>query len=193
MAVSINKISKSFGDPPKTVLSDISLTFTTGITCLMGPSGIGKTTLAYIIAGLVAPDSGNVSGVDTKQISFVFQEDRLLELETALRNVLFVVKKTKENVRTAQELLIRAGLEDSINKRCEQLSGGMKRRVCICRALMANHSLLIMDEPFKGLDSGIKPSIMDMVKQSAAENKTVICITHDEHEADYLGGNTVYL
>ena len=190
MAVILNKISKSFGNPPKIVLDNISMEFPEGITCLMGPSGIGKTTLAYIIAGLVTPDSGSVTGVDRKNISFVFQEDRLLELETALRNILFVVKKSKETIKTAQDLLTRAGLADSINKRCSELSGGMKRRVCICRALIAQHNLLIMDEPFKGLDSGIKQDIMDMVKSS---KKTIICITHDEHEAEYLGGKVIQM
>jgi len=164
------------------VLSDVNLTFSEGITCIMGPSGVGKTSLAYIVAGLVLPDFGRVIGVNDKQISVVFQEDRLLEWESAIDNLLFVKKDRKK----AQQLLDEAGLEDSMHKKTSELSGGMKRRVCICRALIADYDILILDEPFKGLDAGLKPDIMQMVKDYS-EGKIVICITHDLAEAEFFG------
>ncbi|MCL2217193.1 MAG: ATP-binding cassette domain-containing protein [Defluviitaleaceae bacterium] len=193
----IKNIYKSFGD--NKVLENISMRFDEGITCIMGPSGRGKTTLAYIIARLVAPDSGEISFPGgQKKISLMFQEDRLLEWENAISNVLFVtkspilggVRKKREYLERGKELLTQAGLADSMYKKAAELSGGMKRRVCLCRALIADYDLLILDEPFKGLDSGIKPSIMDMVKSHAA-GKTVICITHDPAEAEFLGGELV--
>ncbi|MCL1843209.1 MAG: ATP-binding cassette domain-containing protein [Defluviitaleaceae bacterium] len=185
--IELKNIGKSFGEPPNMVLRDVSLTFRTGITCIMGPSGVGKTTLVNVIAGLVKPDSGAISGMENKRLSMVFQEDRLLENETALSNILFVNK----DPRRAAWLLKNAGLSESINKKAAELSGGMKRRVCLCRALAADYDVLILDEPFKGLDSGIKPSIMQMVKNNA--KGIVICITHDPAEAEFLGEETVYL
>ena len=199
MKAELRNISKSYGD--KQVLSDITMTFEEGITCIMGPSGRGKTTLAYIIAGLITPDSGVVAGcgrtdenrpaeADDKKISFMFQEDRLLEWETALKNVLFVTNSARR--AAAVKLLTQAGLADSMDKKASKLSGGMKRRVALCRALIADCDILILDEPFKGLDSGIKPSIMDMVKEHSA-GKITICITHDPTEAVFLSGRVVEL
>jgi NitT/TauT family transport system ATP-binding protein len=180
--IELKNICKAFGE--KEVLHDVSLTFREGITCVMGASGIGKTTLANIIAGLAAPDSGEVIGTRDKKISMVFQDDRLLEWETALSNVLFV----NNDRDRAIALLTEAGLADSLHKKTAELSGGMKRRVCLCRALIADHNMLILDEPFKGLDNELKPSVMNMVKTHA--NGIIICITHDRTEADFLRENS---
>ena len=168
------------------------MTFNEGITCVMGSSGRGKTTLANIIAGLLSPDSGTISGIDGLKVSYVFQEDRLLDWETALSNVLFVTNPTKEYVDKAKKLLTQAELSGSINIKASKLSGGMKRRVCLCRALIADYDLLILDEPFKGLDTDLKPKIMSMVKEHT-QGKIVICITHDHQEAEFLGGHLVEL
>lgn len=178
--IRLTDICKSFGD--KRVLENVSLSFDVGVTCIMGPSGKGKTTLANIIAGLIPPDSGEISGLEDKKVSMVFQEDRLLEWETAIKNLLFVRKDTEE----AKRLLTAAGLADSMYKKASELSGGMKRRVCLCRALIAEYDLLVLDEPFKGLDSGIKHDVMKMVLDNTV-GKTVICITHDHSEAEFLG------
>ena len=189
MAIELRNICKSYGD--NRVLENVSLTFGEGVSCVMGPSGSGKTTLAYIIAGLVRPDSGSVSGRGS--VALVFQEDRLLEWESAIANVLFVTKSARKSYDRARDLLVRAGLGDSIGKKAAELSGGMKRRVCLCRALIAGCGLLILDEPFKGLDSGIKPGIMDMVRDYAGAGRIIICVTHDPAEAAYLGGGIVRL
>ncbi|MCL2499763.1 MAG: ATP-binding cassette domain-containing protein [Defluviitaleaceae bacterium] len=189
----LNNIVKSYGTPSKPVLENISLTLPPGITCLMGPSGIGKTTLAGIAAGLISPDDGTVTGREGKKVAFLFQEDRLLEWETALTNVLFVTPNAKEFAAQAQKLLIQAGLADAINQKTAELSGGMKRRVALCRTLIVNRDIIILDEPFKGLDEKIKPAIIEIVKSHASpENpKIILCITHDHTEAEALGGQLI--
>jgi len=190
MAIELKNICKSYDG--KEVLADVSLVLNPGeITCIMGTSGIGKTTLINIIAGLVKPDSGQIFGMQNKCISFVFQEDRLLEWETALANVLFVKNPAKAHVNEAKTLLDKAGLTDSINKKAAELSGGMKRRVCICRALLADYDLLILDEPFKGLDEETKPKIMQLVKENLREGACVLCVTHDAAEVEFLSGKLV--
>ncbi|MCL1863945.1 MAG: ATP-binding cassette domain-containing protein [Defluviitaleaceae bacterium] len=181
MEISLKNICKSYDDPPQKVLDGLSFTFGDGFTFIMGASGIGKTTLVNIIAGFVKPDSGEIIGMEGKKVSMVFQEDRLLEWETALTNVTFV-KKEREY---ATRLLTQAGLGDSLHKKASELSGGMKRRVCLCRALIADYDVLILDEPFKGLDTELKPIIMQMVKEHA--HGIIICITHDPAEAEFLG------
>jgi len=181
--IEVRNICKAFDG--KTVLRDVSMTFGEGITCIMGSSGAGKTTLVNIIAGILPPDSGEISGMAGKNIAMVFQEDRLLPWETALANVTFI---RNDRIRAA-ELLTAAGLADSMHKKAAELSGGMKRRVCLCRALIAEHDVLILDEPFKGLDDEIKPAIMQMVKDNPAP--ITICITHDAREAEYLGGTVI--
>jgi NitT/TauT family transport system ATP-binding protein len=193
MPIELTNICKSYGQPPKTVLDGINLTLYPGVTCVMGPSGIGKTTLAYIIAGLTTPDSGTVKGRENKKISLVFQEDRLLEWETALTNVLFVTPSAKKYAEKARQLLTKAGLTESLHKKASALSGGMKRRVALCRALIAEYDVLILDEPFKGLDEKTKPAIIAMVKEHAQNDKIVLCITHDPAEAETLGGRTIYM
>ena len=195
MSIELLNICKSYGEPPKQVLHDLSVTFQEGITCIMGPSGVGKTTLMRIIAGLTSQDSGSIIGLDGKKISLVFQEDRLLEWESALGNVLFVTKASTININQAKALLKQAGLAESMHKKARELSGGMKRRVCLCRALIAEFDLLLLDEPFKGLDAGLKPDIMTMVKEQALKRPeaTIICITHDPAEVDFFGARLVTL
>ena len=188
MAVELRGICKSFGD--KQVLTDFDLVLRQGITCIMGASGKGKTTIVNIIAGLLGVDGGSVDIPTGAKFSFVFQEDRLMEWESALTNVLFVTANAKKNTARAIELLTEADLESSIHLKAKELSGGMKRRVAICRALIAKYDIIILDEPFKGLDSNIKPRIIDMVKNHT-KGKIVLAITHDIGEAEYLGGRMV--
>jgi len=189
LAIQLKNICKSYCD--KQVLQNVNLTLHPGeITCLMGASGIGKTTLVNILAGTLQPDSGEIIWPDNnRHVSIVFQEDRLLEWETALTNLLFVTNS--QNTELAKQLLTQAGLADSINKKVAELSGGMKRRVSICRALIAQSNLLILDEPFKGLDNETKLVIMNMVKQHS--RKYMLCVTHDASEVEFMGGKLIII
>lgn len=182
--IRLNNVSKSYGD--KAILSDFSLSLTSSLTCIMAPSGKGKTTIANIITGLIPVDSGEVIVPAGIKFAYVFQEDRLLEGESAISNLLFVCDDPKAKRQRANDLLTAAALGDSMIKKAAELSGGMRRRVAICRALISEYDILILDEPFKGLDTDIKVRLMDLVKKETS-GKTVVLITHDHSEATYLG------
>lgn len=185
--IEIKSICKAYGE--NQVLKDLSLSFPKGkVTCIMGQSGCGKTTLLRILAGLEKPDSGTVEGIPEK-LSFVFQDDRLCEDFSAVSNLRFVTGRAKpksETVRHLNEL----GLGDSLKKPVRELSGGMKRRVAIARAICYESELVILDEPFKGLDDELKKEVIDYVLKYTSE-KTVIIVTHDESEAEYIGGRII--
>ncbi|MBO6013906.1 MAG: ATP-binding cassette domain-containing protein [Oscillospiraceae bacterium] len=184
----LRNVSRSFDGKP--VLRHVSLLFPAGeICCVRGRSGIGKTTLLRIIAGLLSPDEGTVEGVPDK-IAFVFQEDRLCEDFSALSNIRMVTKnRTKEEIlQHLEELELRG--EASLAVR--EFSGGMRRRVALARAICADADLLLLDEPFKGLDPELRIRVIDYVKRHT-EGKTVICVTHEETEAVLLGGRMIEL
>ena len=138
MPIKIKHIWKSYGE--QRVLADFSLTVEDGEKiCLMGASGIGKTTILSILAGLVKPDFGEIEGMEGKKLSMVFQEDRLLEWADAFENVALILERKKsgmlrEFLRGEFEAV---GLHDYEEKPVSQLSGGMKRRVAIVRAVCA--------------------------------------------------------
>lgn len=185
----VKDISKAFSG--KAVLSSFSATFKEGeFTSVMGPSGCGKTTLAGIIMGLVKPDSGKITGVPSK-ISAVFQENRLCGEFNAVSNVQLVTGRrfSREQIT---ECLNDLGLEGSLDKPVDKLSGGMKRRVALARAIIADYDLLILDEPFKELDEKTKLLVMEYVKQ-ATYLKTVILITHSKEEAEFFGGPVIQM
>ena len=181
----INEIYKSFGE--KKVLDGFSLVIRENrFTALMGKSGCGKTTLINIIMGLIKPDSGFVTGVPAK-ISAVFQEDRLCDDFNAVSNI-YLVTGRKFPKDIIEKCLNDLGLEGSLRKPVRELSGGMRRRVAIARALLGDYDLLILDEPFKELDTGTKESVMSYIKQSAA-GKTVLLVTHNKAEADFFSAD----
>ena len=186
----IKDLCKSFGE--KKVLENFSVTFPAGsVSCIMAPSGAGKTTLISIIQGFVKPDSGSISGNEVP-MSAVFQEDRLCEDFNPVSNVRFSCGSTK-NKKSKEEsvsCLASLGLGDSLGKPVREFSGGMKRRVAIARALMAEYELLFLDEPFKGLDEELKVSVAEYIRASAA-GKTVIAVSHDESEAALLGATII--
>ncbi len=185
--IRLNKISKAFDG--KQVLQDVSLTIPAGKrTCIMGPSGCGKTTLLHILCGLTAPDQGTVENRPDR-ISMVFQENRLCEDFSALENVRMVALHQGEKARS---LLEKLGLEQDMLKRVSALSGGMKRRVAIARALLFDAPLLVMDEPFKGLDEETKEAVMQTVMEETA-GKTLLFITHDENEAHRFADQVITL
>jgi len=187
--VQLKNLNKSFGD--NKVLVNLNLNFEKNkITVVTGPSGCGKTTLLNIISGIEKPDSGEVILKD-HSISFIFQEDRLIPDLTVYKNIEFVLKSTlteQEVKPIIEKYLELVKLTEAKDKYPEQLSGGMKRRVAVARAFAYRSDLLIMDEPFKGLDDKLKKEIIDeFLRIYNQDKRTVILVTHDMDEAVFLG------
>lgn len=169
----IDNVSKAFGE--KTVLADFSYTFENGKNyAVTGSSGVGKTTLLRLICGLIKPDSGRVDVPDGTRVRAVFQEDRLLPWRTVLKNVTL----GNGGEALARELLSALGLEGEADSLPASLSGGMSRRVAIARALCAEPDVLLLDEPFNGLDDEMKARAAALIFDRM-KGKTVIVITHD--------------
>lgn len=174
MNIVLDRICKSYGVLP--VFSAFSHEFTAGRAhCISGPSGSGKTTLLRLVAGLEKPDSGKITGAESKKISAVFQEDRLFENLSAEKNVLLTAKPGFSR-RDAAALLHRLGIADE-KKRVAEFSGGMKRRCAIARALAADYDILILDEPLAGLDEGSRRAVLTVIGEENA-GRTLLCATH---------------
>lgn len=181
-------VSKKFGE--NAVIENFSREFSAGkATAILGRSGSGKTTLLNILMGLLSPDSGEVKREG--RISALFQEDRLCENLTASANIRLVTGKRLSKAEISRELSA-VGLEGCENKPARVLSGGMKRRAAMLRALLAEYDILFADEPFKGLDDDTKRSVMRYFKKKTA-GKTVIFVTHDKDECEALADEIVQL
>ena len=183
--ISIRDLSVSFDDLQ--VLDRFSMEFPVGATvALMGSSGSGKTTLFRALTGLIQPDEGTITGIDPTRISVVFQENRLCEQLTALRNVLLPLDQTPENIKKAQSLLDSVGLTSEVwNRRVRELSGGMKRRVAIVRSLLFPAEVYLMDEPIKELDETNRDIVARCIREYTA-GKTLIFSTHDPDDLEKL-------
>ena len=182
-------LTKSFDD--KLVLSAVNYQFDYGINALMGVSGSGKTTLVNLIAGLLSPDSGEIIYPTAHKISMTFQEDRLIEHATALDNVLLPSHHPVRDTPVALDLLSKVGLKAVAHKKVHTLSGGMKRRVSLCRSLLKPFDILILDEPFKGLDKQTKETVMTLLKSLNDGSKIMILITHNEADASFLSARVI--
>lgn len=159
--------------------------------CLFGASGCGKTTVLRIIAGLQAADGGEVSTVKPNALSAVFQEDRLLPWYSALKNVEIV-----SDSKTARDILSKTGLiEEDIHRLPSALSGGMCRRTALARALAVGADVLLLDEPFKGLDSAIRAKIIALILQLQSEGKfkAIVFTTHSKEEIALMQAQTVLM
>lgn len=184
MPVQIKNLSKAYDG--RAVLENFSLALPErGTVCFLGPSGSGKTTLLHLIAGLIKPESGTISGLEHKKISFIFQEDRLLPWLTAEENVAVVMDKRQSAGCSPLQWLEKLGLAGEEHKRPCELSGGMRRRVAIARALAFSGDILLMDEPFKGLDTQTRSLVMDVI-QRETHGALKILVTHQEEEAAML-------
>lgn len=187
MEIRVENLWKAYGSEP--VLQGVSFTAREGITCLMAPSGGGKTTLLRILLGLEAADRGTVSGVEGRRLSAVFQEDRLLERLTAEENLRFVMGPAYDAAR-AEALLSELGLAEVGKKPVRDFSSGMKRRLALARALLVPFDALVLDEPFTGLDALRRSAAMDCIRRYAA-GKPVLLVTHEI--ADTAGLKIIYL
>ena len=180
----VRGLCKRFGE--KVVLQDFSARFTSGqTTCVMGRSGCGKTTLLNILMGFVSPDAGQVTGVPP-HLSAVFQEDRLLDSFSARANIAFVLPQL--TAKLLGHHLEAVGLAQDAGRPVRELSGGMRRRVAILRAVLADGDLLLLDEPFKGLDEATRASVAAYLRAETA-GRTVIMVTHDPDEVALMGGS----
>ena len=171
--IEIKNISKSFDG--KKVLENLSFTVNEGeCVALTGESGAGKTTLMRIIAGLEEADSGEVIFTKKPKATFVFQENRLLENKSVIENILAVAPDRKR----AEYFLGRCGLLADCDKKAKNLSGGMKRRLAIARALAYGGEIYFLDEPLRELDEDTLTCVAALIKEEI-KGRTAILITHD--------------
>lgn len=190
MDIAVSGLCKSFDGRP--VLENLSAVFPDGrCTAVMGPSGQGKTTLLRILMGLEKADAGTVSGLEGKRLAAVFQEDRLFPHLSARKNLRAACPAaSEEEILQALEAL---GLGESLHQRAASMSGGMKRRVAIARAALCRPSLLLLDEPFRGLDAETRAYTAAYLRKQTA-GAALILVTHDPAEPPLLGAQaTLYL
>lgn len=184
--IKIDELNKSFGDTA--VFKEFSAEFEDGsVTCIMGSSGIGKTTLLRILMGLEDYDSGHITGLENKTMAAVFQEDRLCENLTVSANIRMTGGKDEKGIseKDVVKYLEIIGMKDMAGKQVSELSGGMKRRVAILRAVLADRDIVFFDEPLKGLDQETEKKVMETIVP-LLKDKTVLWVTHREDEAAYF-------
>lgn len=180
----LQKIAVSFDG--KSVLRDCSLRLGAGERlALMGPSGCGKTTLLRVALGLQKPERGTVKR-GAANTAAVFQEPRLLDWRTAAENVNLVLSDGAETLERAKEWLARMELREAAALYPAELSGGMRQRVSLARALAVEPELLLLDEPFRGLDEALSERIARGLGEWLAQS-AVLLVTHSEREAQLLG------
>lgn len=197
IAVRLSGVTKRFGTGP-VVLDDVSLDVREGeFVCLLGASGCGKSTLLNLVAGLDSPTTGTVQ-LPGERAALMFQEAALLPWLTAAQNVELALRlrgagKKERRARSA-ELLDLVRLRDAGGKRVHELSGGMRQRVAMARALAQDSGVLLMDEPFAALDAITRDVLHEeLVRLRASQQLTVLFVTHNVREAVRLGDRVVLL
>ena len=190
----LKDINKSFGT--KVVLKDFNLELDNKqINCLIGESGRGKSTILNLICGLSKKDSGDIIGASKGSVSYIFQEDRLLPWLTVYDNIKLALTKYYNGVelnRKIDDVLKKVNGEEWKDIYPNKLSGGMRQRVNIARALGKPSDIILMDEPFKSLDYKTKYSIMKEFKKIFEEDKRIVVfVTHDVDECVYFMGKVI--
>jgi NitT/TauT family transport system ATP-binding protein len=201
----VSKIYRSGTPNAVEAVSSVSFSVPHGqFVAILGPSGCGKSTLLMMVGGLesvtagrIAVDGSAMAGPRTS-ISIIFQDSTLLPWKSALDNVLFpirVLKRPLEAYRdAARQLLERVGLEDFANKKPHELSGGMRQRVAICRALVYDPELLLMDEPFSALDAITRDEMNELLLDLWQQyTKTALFVTHSIREAVFLADRVLVM
>ena len=191
MSLTIKNLTKKFDD--KIILDNFSCHFSsTGIYILKGESGIGKTTLLRMIAGLDCDYLGEVIGGGIGKVGLAFQEYRLFPQLTAIENVDFANsdRNSKAEFDKAEEMLLLLGLKkQDLSLLPEALSGGMKQRVSLARALISDYPILLFDEPTKELDEENAKRFVDLIR-NLAKSKLIIIVSHSDEDygpsAEYL-------
>ena len=194
--IELEKINKNYGFLK--VLEGVSLHLFEGeIVSILGPSGCGKTTILNIIAGLILPDKGKAWVAKDKRVGYVFQEPRLIPWKNVEQNILFVQKSYSSTEGTArkirEKLIYQAGMTDFVHCFPSELSGGMKQRVSLIRALSIIPHILLLDEPFKSMDHKTVSVIEEIILQMwEKEHQGILMVTHNYKEAMRLS-NRVYI
>ncbi len=206
-AIEVRNLTKTYPtrDRPIQALADVSFTVTDGeFVAIVGHSGCGKTTILKIVAGLVQASSGSVSvrgvqvGGPLSDVGMVFQHPVLLKWRTVLDNVMLPIEMLRlgvaEHRGRALDLLVLAGLADFKDRYPYELSGGMQQRVAICRALVHDPRLLLMDEPFAALDLMTREEMnLELLRIWSQRRKTSILVTHSISEAVFLADRVIVM
>lgn len=188
--VEFDRVCKAYG--ANEVLRRVTFTLLGGgVRCLMAPSGSGKTTLFRVLLGLEHADSGEIRGVSPGRISMMFQEDRLCETLTPVENVALVLPPDTRRPDVAA-LLAEILPADCLSQSAMELSGGMRRRVSLARAVAFPSDLIVLDEPFTGLDQATKENVIAFVLRHRA-GRTLLVTTHGEDDARLLGADRINL
>ena len=201
--VSFSHVSKSFVNEDGTeseALNDFSYEFGSGVTAVLGPSGKGKTTLARLISGFIAPDEGTVDAGSAEKTGCLFQEDRLLPWLNVRANMLLACLAGNaagfDSETAVKEMASKLEIEDALEMMPHELSGGMAHRVALGRTLLYGGGILILDEPFRGLDDELTDRIIERIGNElkpSDHGRTVILITHDEELAERLADRVIRL
>ena len=205
--ITLDGVAQVFETPQGrvTAIEAASLDIATGETvALIGPSGCGKSTLLMMIAGLLNPSSGRLT-IDGRPVTtphpdlaVVFQRDLLFDWQTVLGNVLspFVLRgeRTDAHLDRARQLLTHVGLAGFEGRRPNELSGGMRQRVALCRALIQDPHILLLDEPFAALDALTREQMqLDLQRIAMERPRTTVLVTHDIAEAVFMADSVVVM
>jgi NitT/TauT family transport system ATP-binding protein len=205
--ITLEGVGKTFdtGDGEVTAIEAATLNIHRGETvALIGPSGCGKSTLLMLMAGLLPPTTGHLTiegepvTAPRKDLAVVFQRDLLFDWKTVLENVLCSFELRGEpralHVQQARELLAHVGLQGFEDRRPYELSGGMRQRVALWRALVQDASILLLDEPFAALDALTREQMqLDLQRLSAEQPRTTVLVTHDIVEAVFMSNVVVVM